>query len=126
MQHTNQADPMADSKREFSRAVDDIKAGILAAGEPRPKWTQDEAIAFECAREVITDMMAICTGRIADETDKEAPDADHLAALRAERSRLAQERAALHVGDHADIARIRTDYGAIVRAWRAEHTKGEN
>lgn len=127
MQHTNQADPLADSKREVSRAVDEIKADILAAGEPRPKWTQDEAIAYECARECITDMMAICTGRIADEAEKEAPDADRVAALRADRSKLAQERAALHVGDHADIARIRTDYGAIVRAWRAEqHTKGEN
>lgn len=85
------------------------------------KWTQDQAIAFECAREVITDMMAICTGRIAEEAAKEAPDTDRLAALRADRSKLAQERGALHVADHADVARIRAEYGAIVRAWRAEH-----
>lgn len=82
------------------------------------KWTQDEAIAFECAREVITDMMAIKTGQIAQEGDKAAPDADRLANLRAERSRLAQERAALHVDDLATVARVRAKYGAIVRAWR--------
>lgn len=85
------------------------------------QWTQDEAIAFECAREVITDMMAIQTGQIADEGNKAAPDADRLACLRAERSRLSQERAALHVDDLAAVARIRTEYGAIVRAWREEH-----
>lgn len=85
------------------------------------EWTQDEAIAFECAREVITDMMAICTGRIADESGRGNAATDSLAALRAERSRLAQERAALHVTDHDAIARIRKDYGAIVRAWRSEH-----
>lgn len=85
------------------------------------QWTQDEAIAFECAREAITHMMAIQTDQIFNEASKAAPDADHLASLRAERSRLAQERAALHVQDLAEIARIRTQYGAIIRAWRQEH-----
>ena len=84
------------------------------------QWTQEEAIAFECAREVITDMMAIQTGQMAEEASKAAPDADRLASLRAERSRLAQERAALHVDDLAAVARIRTEYGAIVRARREE------
>jgi hypothetical protein len=81
--------------------------------------SQGEAIAFESAREVITDMMAICTGRIADEIGTDAPADARRAALRAERSRLAQERAALHVDAHSAIARIRLEYGAVVRAWRA-------
>lgn len=85
------------------------------------QWTQDEAIAFECAREVITDMMAIQTGQLVEEAAKAAPDADRLASLRAERSRLTQQRAALHVDDLADIARIRAEYGAFVRAWREGH-----
>ncbi len=84
------------------------------------QWTQDEAIAFECAREVITDLMAIQTGQMAEEACKAAPDAYRLVELRAERSRLAQERAALHVDDLAAVARIRTEYGAIVRAKREE------
>lgn len=82
------------------------------------EWTQEEAIAYECAGECITDMMAIYSGQIDDENRKEKPDADRLATLRAERSKLAQERAALHVHDHADIARIRAEYGAIIRARR--------
>lgn len=85
------------------------------------EWTQDEAIAFECAREVITDMMAICTGQISDESSKATPDADRLAQLRVDRSKLFYERTALHVADQSDIARIRTNYGAIVRAWREDH-----
>ena len=83
------------------------------------EWTQEEAIAFECARECITDMMAICTGRIADERHKKTPDADRLAALRAERSRVTQERASLHVHDPAAFARMCADYGALIRAHRA-------
>lgn len=48
------------------------------------QWTQDEAIAFECACEVITDMMAIQTGQITDESNKAEPDADRVASLRAD------------------------------------------
>lgn len=36
------------------------------------EWTQEEAVAFECARECVTNMMAICTDRIADASHKEA------------------------------------------------------
>jgi hypothetical protein len=82
------------------------------------EWTQEEAIAFECAREVITDMMAIHSGQIAEEQAKHRPDSDRLAQLRAERTRLARERTELNVHDHADIARIRAVYGAAVRASR--------
>jgi len=84
------------------------------------KWTQTEAVAFECAREVITDLQAILTGLIADESSKEHPDAERLATLRAERSRLFRERAALRVKDHAAVARVRSEYGARVRSWRAD------
>ena len=81
-------------------------------------WTQDQAIAFECAREVITDMMAIQTGLIASETEKASPDLGYLEDLRAKRSQFAQERSGLHVEDDAEIARVRQQYGAIVRNWR--------
>lgn len=119
MQHTNQADPMADSKREFSRAVDEIKADIMAAGEPRPKWTQDEAIAYECARECITDLMGIITGDLYD--DNASPERRN--ELRAERERLAAEQRNLHVHDHAEIARIRQDYGRRIRYRRMNEAK---
>lgn len=37
----HQATPGEAAKREFSRGVEAISANILAAGEPRPKWTQE-------------------------------------------------------------------------------------
>lgn len=80
----------------------------------QPAWTHEEGVQFECAREVITDLMGILSAQIATTT---APDA--LAALRARRSALAQERARLKVADHDDIARIREGYGRIVHEYIA-------
>jgi hypothetical protein len=84
------------------------------------QWTQEEAIDYECAREVITDLIAIHSRQIAEESRKEYPDAERLESLRAERSRLFREQTGLRVKDHAGIARVRAEYGARVRAWRAE------
>ena len=83
------------------------------------QWTQDEAIAFEAARECITDLMAIRTGQIEEEAQRSTPDAAHIEVLRADRLRLHHERASLGVADHATVARVRSEYGALVRAWRA-------
>ena len=76
-------------------------------------------MAFECAREVITDLHAILTGQFSEESCKPQPDAERLAGLNAERARLFQERAGLRVKEHAEIARVRAEYGALVRACRA-------
>lgn len=84
------------------------------------KWTQNEAVAFECAREVITDLRAILTARITEESNKEHPDTERLAELRAERSDCSARGPGLRVKDHAEIARVRAEYGAQVRTWRAE------
>jgi len=83
-----------------------------------PQWTQDEAIAFECACEAITHMMAIQSRQIYEEMKKLEPDVFRVAEFRAERSRLHQERLAMHVDNHDEVARIRTEYGAIIRARR--------
>ena len=81
-------------------------------------WTHEDAIAFEAAREVITDLMAIHTARIAEEGERPGGSAERIAELWAERSRLAAERAALSVADRETVERIRREYGAAVRAWR--------
>jgi hypothetical protein len=86
-------------------------------------WTQDEAIAYECAREAITHMRAILNGQLYDENKKEHPDAERVASLRAELTRMFQERSRLQVSDQATIARVRAEYGAHVRAWNAEQTE---
>jgi len=85
------------------------------------QWTQDEAIAYECACEAITHLRAILTGEIAKESRKSHPDEQRLKDLYAERSQLFRERAELHVTDQAKISRIRADYGARIRSWIAEH-----
>jgi len=82
------------------------------------RWTQDEALAFEAAREAVTNLRAILTSEIADEEAKSRPDGARLSGLRDEQQRLFQERARLRLHDHSEVARIRTEYGTRIRAWR--------
>jgi hypothetical protein len=84
------------------------------------EWTQDEAIDYECAREVITDLRAILISQIYEESKKPQPDAELVERWEAESQRLFRERANLHVHNHVEIARIHAEYGARIRAWRAE------
>jgi hypothetical protein len=84
-----------------------------------PKWTQDEAIDFECARDCITDLMGIYSGAIDDEETAASPDQAKISELLAVRSSLARERMALRLNDHDRIAEIRSTYGARIRTYRA-------
>lgn len=84
----------------------------------KPEYTQDQAIAFECAREAITDLMAIYTMRIEDA--KNSGDRVLATGLTGDRSGLAQERANLHVHDADTIATVRKIYGRRIRAWREQ------
>jgi len=84
------------------------------------QWTDDEAINYECAREAITSVRAILTAQIHEEAKKPDPDAAYLEDLYAERSRMFDERAALHVNDQTNIARVRAEYGARFRALREQ------
>jgi len=85
------------------------------------EWTQEEAIAYECACEAITHLRAILTGEIEEELEKPKPDKAHLQNLYEESSRLFRERAELQIKDHTEIARIRSQYGARVREWFSSH-----
>ena len=62
--------------------------------------------------------MAICSGEMHNDATKVVRHD----ALLAERSRLYVEMRVLGVHDHADIARIRGDYGQRVR-WHVQHRK---
>lgn len=84
-----------------------------------PKWTQDEAINYECARECITDLMSIFSSSIADERALALPDEAKIKDLLRLRTSLAHERMALRLKDHVRIAEIRSTYGAQIRAYRA-------
>ena len=80
------------------------------------KWTQQQAIAYECAREAITHMMAMYSARIEKEKYAPQPDQKHIASLTAQRSALFRERAELKVTDDEKIAKIRAEYGALTQA----------
>lgn len=92
----------------------------------QPKWTQDEAIAFECARECITDLMGIYHTAIADEEEKATPNLEKIAKYEAITMRLAQERANLSLTDHEKIVKIRKEYGARIRTYRQAGPKERN
>lgn len=81
-----------------------------------PKWTQDEAIAFECACDAIRHMMSICSGALCDEKRKSKPDALRIAEIEKRMDELWRERTSFHVKDHEKIATIRREYGAQIRA----------
>jgi len=85
------------------------------------QWTQDEAIAYECACEAITHLQAILTSEMHDESKKLELNAQHIKALDSESVQLFRERAKLSVKDHAQISRIRQEYGARIRAWNDAH-----
>ena len=85
-----------------------------------PLWTQEQAIAYECAREAITDLSAICTARIYDELAKQTPDHGLVASLEEKITQLFNERRELTVGNQDEISKIRHEYGSEVRAWRAQ------
>jgi hypothetical protein len=91
------------------------------AAENKPKWTQEQAIAFESARECITDMMGICSAAIAEEEARPSPSGTRLAQLEADLASLARERATLTVSDGDRVAVIRSAYGARVREYRQQH-----
>ena len=87
-----------------------------------PLWTQEEAVAYECAQEVLTDLSAICTTRMYNEQLKASPDQSLIDALRTKQKMLRQRRENLTVGNQEEIAEIRRECGAEVRAWRAQST----
>lgn len=109
--------PLHASKQAFSQAVDDLTNSLMAsANDPRPKWTQDEATSFECARECIGHLIAIHVG----EHHRSGHDKARCAELDAEIDRLSAERRNLHLHDVEDIARIRRDYGQRIRRLMAK------
>lgn len=80
------------------------------------KWTQEQAIAYECARELIGHLIAIKSEQIERERCKPTLDQERIEALCRERTVLDQERQELHVTDDTAVARIRKDYGTTIRA----------
>ena len=75
------------------------------------EWTQEDAVAYEAACECITHMMAVYTSKMHDASISEIEREE----IKAKRSLLAQEKRELHVHEKEKIARIREEYGAVLR-----------
>lgn len=84
-----------------------------------PRWSQDEVVAYESARECLTHLMAIYSGAIHEERSRADFDETRLMGLMESRNRLAKERDRLHVTDGSAIERVRNDCGSLIRAYNA-------
>lgn len=80
------------------------------------KWTQEQAIAFESARECITALMSILTAQLADEEALHGPESPRAKVINDRITVLFKERAALLPTDVDAVGRARREYGAEVRA----------
>ncbi len=79
------------------------------------KWTQDQAIAFESARECIVHLMAICSGQIGELESLAEPDTEAIHAVEQRLSDLASELRTLHLDDTERVSWVRREYGRQVR-----------
>lgn len=82
-------------------------------------WTQDQAIAYETARECINDLIGIYTDLVESERTSDKPDDAKVAAYNAMRITLAAERQDLRLHDAVAVERINRVYGARIRSLRA-------
>lgn len=80
------------------------------------QWTQEEAIAYECARECITALIGVYTSELYGERARSAPDQAVIDRINQKIDRLFAERMDLKLTDHAEVARVTAEYGALVRA----------
>jgi len=100
------------SKREQTNSM---TVGAPEGRNPGPKWTQEEAIACECACDYLGEVLGIYSSELDSEEAREAPREDRVAWLEAEIVRLARVRRQLRVTDHETIAEIRRVFGALLR-----------
>lgn len=79
-------------------------------------WTQDQAIAFEAAREAVVDVIAGYSAEIDAEQAKGRGDGERLAFLEMQTRHCFDVLKSLRVTDDATVAQVLREYSAIVRA----------
>jgi hypothetical protein len=80
-----------------------------------PPWSQDEIIAFECARDAITHYMALIMEAIHAQESMHEPEAAELTHLERELNRCAAARANLSMLDPKNADRVRKEYSDAVK-----------
>ena len=87
-------------------------------------WSLQNSVAYECAREALTDVIGIRMAQIYEAEARGAAGAEQLERLQAEVQALVERRRELMPEDLDAIAEIRQTCGAIVRAHRQPATLG--
>lgn len=81
-----------------------------------PLWTQDQAIAFEVAREAVLDVIAGYNAEVYEERQKPSPDTNRIAYLKMRVGQCFDVANALRVTDDTTVSEVTREYSAIVRA----------
>lgn len=79
-------------------------------------WTQDQAIAYEAARDAINDVIASYSEQIALEEQRHTPNIARIAWLEVRTSQAIATRDALNVEDTENARQTLSEYSAIFRA----------
>lgn len=108
----------------MSDCNEEVEAEGEAAGSPdrkdglHPRWTQDDVIAFACARDYLAELQAVYATALDELMSQPALDAIHEAWLRSELALLSQQRRNLTVRDQAEVAEIRAAFKVRLAAVR--------
>jgi hypothetical protein len=84
------------------------------------RWSHEQGVAYECAKECLSHLMALCSERIAAEGAKPEPDEKRVQALEADLLAMGCERRELGLFDAEHIAEIRRQYGGWIAAHSGE------
>ncbi|GLV27995.1 hypothetical protein TomTYG75_05190 [Sphingobium sp. TomTYG75] len=81
-----------------------------------PKWSQDQAIAYEVALEAINDVIAGYSEQIDAEYQREAPDRARITWLEMRTTQARRVAESFNVTDDATVDQVLREYSAIVVA----------
>lgn len=90
--------------------------GMVATADPAPRWSQDQAIAYEAALEAINDVIAGYSEQIAAEQSRPAPDAARVAWLEMRTDQAVTAKDALNVTDTDNVRQALEEFSSIVRS----------
>jgi hypothetical protein len=80
------------------------------------RWCHEQGMAYECAKECLTHLMALCSERVAAEGIQPDADEKRVQALEADLLAMGCERRELGLFEAEHIAEIRREYGGWIAA----------
>ena len=83
----------------------------------QPLWTQDEAIAYECAKETLGYMRSICTTLMDEEKKRTKPNDQYIKELKKKYDDLWGEQERLRLKDSEHIKKINVEYGKAIKIY---------